>query len=386
MPPETPELNKILVVRTDRIGDCILSTPVISALRAVSPDAAIDVLTTPYTVPIFKGNPGVRDVIVDDPAGNSIFSAEYRALVKRIADNDYDICFLLHITGRDALTAFLAGIRRRVSPASKIYQLLSTDRIVQKRSLCQMNEAEYNLDLVRRTLGGTFSNPPARLFFDDAAARFAREYLEGIFMRLRGAGYGEFRKGGGRLVLVHPGCGGSALNMGSDGYAALIEKLRGEGFEVFLSTGPAEENLKRAVLSKLSAPVPHFDDETVRAGVSFKNTLALIAECDVAIAPSTGIMHAAVALEKPVVTLFCPIFVCAPVRWGPYMPAAAEVLTPCAVSSVESNIINNEYCIKCAGRECSHYNCMDGIRTEDIISSLKRVLARIDKRRPEPAI
>lgn len=374
-----PELNKILIIRTDRLGDCILSTPAVAALKAVNKNAVIDILTTPYTAPVFTGNPDIREVIIDDPSKYSVFSAEYRALVKRLAEKQYDICFILHITARASLTAFMAGIKRRVSPASKIYQFLSTDRVLQKRSLCRMNEAEYNLDLIRRPLGVDFKNPPARLFFDEDAAGFAKNYLNDAFTRLRGRNFGEFKESGGKLVLVHPGCGGSAVNMSPDKYAELIETLRGEGHEVFLSTGPAEEKLKKDILSKLNFTPLHFSDETVKAGITLKNTLALISECDAAVAPSTGIMHAAAALEKPVVTLFCPIFVCAPLRWGPYMPAAAEVITPDAVSSVESNIINQKYCIKCIGPKCSHYNCMDKIEIKVIADKLRGVIAKILK-------
>jgi len=373
------DLNKILIIRTDRLGDCILSVPAAAALKAINKNAVIDVLTTPYTSPVFTGNPDIREVIIDDPSKYSIFSGEYRALIKRLAEKQYDICFILHITARASLTAFMAGIKRRVSPASKIYQFLSTDRVVQKRSLCRMNEAEYNLDLIRRPLGVDFKNPPARLYFDEDAAAFARNYLNDAFMRLRGRNFGEFKESGGKLILVHPGCGGSAVNMSPAKYAKLIETLRGEGYEVFLSTGPAEEALKKNILSKLKFTPLHFSDEIIRSGVTLKNTLALISECDAAVAPSTGIMHAAVALEKPVVTLFCPIFVCAPVRWGPYMPVAAEIITPDAISSVESNIINQKYCIKCVGSECSHYNCMDRIEIKDIADKLRGVIAKVSK-------
>ena len=61
------------------------------------------------------------------------------------------------------------------------------------------------------------------------------------------------------------------------------------------------------------------------------------------------------------------------------MPVAAEVITPDAVSSVESNIINQKYCIKCVGSECSHYNCMDNIKIKVITDKLRGVIAKISK-------
>jgi lipopolysaccharide heptosyltransferase II len=369
------KLNKILIIRTDRLGDCILSTPVIAALKSVNKNAVVDILTSPYTADVFSDNPGANDIIIDDPSKHSIFSKEFRALIKNVAARQYDICFILHITARAALIPFLARIPVRVSPASKIYQFLSTARIRQKRSACELNEAEYNLDLIRRSCGIDFKNQPPRLFYDQAAAGFADSYLDEILMELRNINYDEFKKSGRKLILIHPGSGGSAVNMSPDKYAELIERLYGAGYEIFLSTGPAEEKLRETILSKLSFRPLYYKNGIFTGGSALKRTFALISRCDAAIAPSTGIMHAAAALEKPVVALFCPIFVCAPRRWGPYMPAAAEIITPEAVSSDKNNIINQKYCIKCAGEKCKHYNCMDKIEIKEIIDKLNSVIS-----------
>ncbi len=371
------KLNKILIVRTDRLGDCILSTPVIAALKSVNKDAAVDILTSPYTADVFTNNPCAGDILIDDPSNNSVFSREFRGLIKNISARRYDICFILHITARAALVPFLARIPVRVSPACKIYQFLSTSRIRQKRSACELNEAEYNLDLIRRSCGLDFKNQPPRLFFDQAAAGFADSYLNEILLESRNINYDEFKKSGRKLILVHPGCGGSAVNMNPYKYAELIERLYGGGYEVFLSTGPAEDGLKEIILSKLSFRPLYYKSGIFTGGSALKRTFALMSRCSAAIAPSTGIMHAAAALEKPVVALFCPIFACAPRRWGPYMPTAAEIITPDAVSSDERNIINQKYCIKCSGKECKHFNCMDKIEIKEIIDKLNSVLNTI---------
>ncbi len=368
------KLNKILIIRTDRLGDCILSTPVITALKSVNKNEAVDILTSPYTADVFSDNPCVNDIITDDPSKYSIFSKEFRELIKNIAARQYDICFILHITARAALIPFLARIPLRVSPASKIYQFLSTARIRQKRSACELNEAEYNLDLIRRSCGINFENQPPRLFFNQTAAGFADSYLNKIFIELRNISYDEFKNSGRKLILVHPGSGGSAVNMSPHKYAELIEKLHSEGFEIFLSTGPAEEKLKEKILSQLSFKPLYYKNEIFAGGSALKKTFAFISRCSAVIAPSTGIMHAAAALEKPLVTLFCPIFVCTPRRWGPYMSPAAEIITPEAVSNDKNNIINQKYCIKCTGAKCKHYNCMDMIEIKEIIDKLKNLI------------
>ena len=367
-------ITKILIIRTDRLGDCILSTPVIAALKSVNKNAVVDILTSPYTADVFSDNPCVDDIIIDDSLKHSIFSKEFRALIKNIAARQYDICFILHITARAALIPFLARIPERVSPASKIYQFLSTMRVRQKRSACELNEAEYNLDLIRRSCGINFENQQPRLFFNQSAADFTDSYLNEVFGELRNISYDEFKKSDRKLILVHPGSGGSAVNMSPHKYAELIEKLHSEGFEIFLSTGPAEEKLKETILSKLSFKPLYYKNKFFTGGSALKKTFALLSRSSAVIAPSTGIMHAAAALEKPLVALFCPIFVCTPRRWGPYMSSAAEIITPEAVSNDKNNIINQKYCIKCASSECKHYNCMDMIEIKEIIDKLKNLI------------
>ena len=370
--------SRILIIRTDRIGDCILSTPAVAFLKKLFPSAEIDVLTTPYTVDVFSRNPDIRNVIVDDPAKAGIFSSRFMSLVSVIRKKKYEICFILHLSLRAALVPFLAGIPTRVAPASKIYQFLANRRIAQKRSQCLMNESEYNVDLIKKFLGVEGEEPPSSLYFDDAAADFINGHLNREFLRLRGRSYDDFKKNGGKMLLVHPGCGGSALNMSAAGYAEVMEKLYKLGFEIFLSTGPQEAALKKELMSKLSFTPLSYGDDIFKQGSVLSRSFALISRCDAAIAPSTGIMHAAVALSKPVAALFCPIFVCVPERWGPDPHSRAEsiVMMPDVLCSDAGNLTHEKYCRRCIGSRCSHYNCMDGISAQTVVDAVLKLSGR----------
>jgi len=370
--------SRILIIRTDRIGDCILSTPAVAFLKKLFPSAEIDVLTTPYTADVFSGNPHIREVILDDPMKTSVFSGQFMRLIGGIRKRKYEICFILHLSLRASVVPFLAGIPTRVAPASKIYQFLANRRIVQKRSHCLMNESEYNVDLIKKFLGVEGEEPPSSLYFDDASAAFMSDHLNREFLRLRGVSYDEFKKNGGKMVLVHPGCGGSALNMSIARYAEVMEKLYKLGFEIFLSTGPQEAALKKELISKLSFMPISYGDDLFKHGRVLSRSFALISKCDAALAPSTGIMHAAVALSKPVAALFCPIFVCMAKRWGPAPHSRAEsvVLTPDVKCSDDANITHEKYCKRCIKSQCAYYNCMDGLSSETVVDCVLRIAGR----------
>ena len=64
LPARGGEINKILVIRLDRIGDIVLSTPAIRALRRSFPKATIHFMATGYTKDILSGNPNIDQVLI----------------------------------------------------------------------------------------------------------------------------------------------------------------------------------------------------------------------------------------------------------------------------------------------------------------------------------
>jgi|GEM_PF-971525 len=368
------EYKKILIIRNDRLGDCILSTPAAEAIKKIYPAASIDILTTQYTKDVFTDNPFISEVLIDDSIDRLIFSAKFISLVSKVKSKKYDAAFILHMNARAALIPFLAGIPARTAPASKVYQFLANRRIHQKRSACLMNEAEYNLELIKSSCGINFENPPARLFFSKSDEEIARHELNLAAESAYSETLEEMKINNKRLVMVHPGSGGSALNMKKENYVKLIELLNDSGYRVFLSTGPAENNLKNDILSQLSFKPISFEPSIFVKTPSLKKTFALISLCDAVIAPSTGVMHAASALNKPVVTLFCPIFVCTPKRWGPYMAQKCSIIKPEFMTDEKSNMAGGQYCKRCLREKCPHFNCMDKISEKLILSEMKNLL------------
>ena len=85
---------------------------------------------------------------------------------------------------------------------------------------------------------------------------------------------------------------------------------------------------------------------------NLRSFAALLAELTVFVSASTGPMHMAAALKIPTVSLFCPIRVCSPVRWGP-IGNNSRVLMP-----------DVPQCERCTAERCRYYNCMDLITVE----------------------
>ena len=93
----------------------------------------------------------------------------------------------------------------------------------------------------------------------------------------------------------------------------------------------------------------------------------VLKNCDVFISNSTGPMHLACALGTPTLAIFSPVFAAGPVRWGPYGEGHQVIMPPVPV------------CFKCKSQKCPHYNCMEKVKAEQIVSKVGLLLKeRID--------
>jgi heptosyltransferase-3 len=365
---------RILVARPDRIGDVILSTPVIAALRAQYPNAHLTFLVRDFVAPIIRGIPGVDAVFIYDPEGRHSGVRGFFRLMEELKAQSFQISVVLQSARKLAAALFGVGVPNRIGPLSKIHSYLFYNRgSRQRRSLVEMHEADYNLQLLRK-LGIRVGahQIPSRIAIGDDKRVAARAWLVT-------RGWNSTDPNRKRLIAVHPGMGGSALNWPENYYVELIRSLRKEGNEILLTGGPAEGFLLERIVLELdktgdSAIVygGKLDDGAAPAGV---DTLgALFAEAELVVAPSTGPLHIAVALGLPVVTFYPPIRVQSAIRWGPYLsdPEGAGILVP------------EVYCgedFKCRGPKCNYYPCMKMIGPNEALREVARLLVRREAER-----
>ncbi len=142
----TGSYSKILICRTDRIGDVILTLPVITYLRMADKKAHITFLGAEYSRKVLQNNPYLDEFIVYEPKGRHAGLAGLFTLAAEMRRAKFDT--VLHIFPRFkvSLAAFLAGIRVRVGPAARWYSFLYNKKLNIHRSRVEKHELEYNLD------------------------------------------------------------------------------------------------------------------------------------------------------------------------------------------------------------------------------------------------
>ncbi len=337
---------KVLIARTDRLGDVVLSLPALDLARRRRPDWQIHVLVAPAAVPLVESHPAVDAVWTWD-------EDRLAELERDLAAERFDAAVLLLYRREVAGMLWRLRVPRRIGPLSKWTSWLLLNRGVwQARSRRRRHEAEFNLDLVRRLVGGPRPEPRPRLHLTEGQREIGREF--------RASEAGAARS----VVFVHPGSGGSALNWPPARYAEVANRLAERpDRRIFLTGGPGDERVVGEVEAVVSPRV------TVLAGrYPLREFMGILAGGDLLIGPSTGPLHIAAALGLAVVGLYPPIPSQSPRRWGPLGPRARTVAPQvrCPARLV------------CFRERCRHWNCMEGIAVDDVLRLAEEALAPAD--------
>jgi|YelNatPaOPRAMG01_1025707.scaffolds.fasta_scaffold00095_47 heptosyltransferase-3 len=346
---------KVLLIRTDRMGDVILSTPVATLIKRAHPDWRVEMLVARQLVPLVGVHRDVDAVLEFGGRDSSL-----RELVRLLRSRRYDAAVLLHPTFRLALSLWLARIPRRIGTAYRLYSFLLNERVPVHRKRSRLHELELNV-LTASPLGLAPLPESGELFRFELPEEEERRLAE----KLARAGV----EPAARPIVLHPGSGGSARNWPVRRFAELAELLHARGIGPIVITGTSAERQLVDELVRLAAvPLVRLDGE-----LEILQLAALLQRARVVVANSTGPLHLAVAMGAPVVGLYCPIGPCHPRRWGPYGRRDA-VLMP-----------DVPECDRCRA-SCPHYDCMESIPADRVAAKIGQVmqLSEGDRARRQP--
>ncbi|MEL0329855.1 MAG: glycosyltransferase family 9 protein [Deltaproteobacteria bacterium] len=334
-------MRKILLVRTDRIGDTLLTLPVVKPIKERWPDCKIDFLARTYTHPILKNVKEIGQILNYDPEGVHRGIRGHQLLATEIQQQNYEAAILFY--PRFGLTSALwwAGIPRRIGTSHRWYSFLLTDRVHQSRKECLKHEAEYNLDLLEPLIQDLPSEiPQFRLAIPEKTKRELQEILTANDIL-------------GKYIVVHPGNGDSAPNLSLDQYRTLIQQISLSGIRVVLTGVNSEKEYNESLKSDLSTN--NITDLT--GTLNLEQMIALLSEASGLITTSTGPAHVASAVGTPVTTFYCPAIPHTPDRWGP-LENLERVITPKLESS------------HCQMKQCPHgtHGCLATCLQDDQIS------------------
>lgn len=331
------EINKILIRSTNWIGDAILTTPAISALRRNFPQATISILARPWVAEVFKENLDIDELILYE--GSKI------KVIKELKKGGFDLSVLFQNAFEAALISFLSGIPKRLGYSTDGRGFLLRPSVHLKAETLKKHQTEYYLDLLKG-VGLDAEAGSLVLNLNERERAWAFEFL-------RREGWKEED----RLIGINPGATyGSAKRWYPERFASFSDRLMKEGAKVIIFGGPKERLIGDEIKERISSTPILTSGKT-----SVRELASLIERCSVFVSNDSGPMHMASALKVPVVGLFGSTD---PNVTGP-MGKGHKVIQ----KKVE--------CGPCFLRVCpKDFRCMDLITVEDVFEAAREILQR----------
>ena len=299
----------IIISRTDKIGDLVLSIPSFFMIKKMYPHAKLTVLVRNYNYDVVKNLPYIDKVVkIDDYSEDQLL-----VIVKEIKAEIFIALYTDKFVGKIARAS---KAKYRIGPYSKFHSYFSYNKgVFQKRSKSIQNEAEYNLDLVKRINPKLYSEKyelNTQIFYEKTHEEFVKEFLS----------LNKIDK----FLLVHPFSGGSAKNITDIQYVELIGRILEENQEIHVVISASIGDKTRADFIK---------DETKNERVitfvnegSLLNLVALTDKCEVFIGTSTGPTHLAGSLDKKIIAIYPIKKTQSVLRWGVFGNDKVEYILP----------------------------------------------------------
>ncbi len=345
-------VQKIVVFCPNLIGDTVMATPALRALRQGFPDATIIGVLKPHVAPTLDGLRYFDRVIRFDPKARDR-SFRTRAVLSALRAERPHVAVLFPNSFRSGLMAWLSGAHRRVGYARGGRDVLLTDRLVEPRDRNRRRVpnpiVEYYLELPRR-LGCASDSLRTELATTDADEAAADRAWEELRLPAHEP----------TVCLNTGGAFGPAKNWPVEHFAMLARRLADEqGLSVLVICGPSERANAQAIVTKAAHPrVVSLADQPLSIGLS----KACVRRSALLITTDSGPRHFAAPFRVPVLTLFGPTFI----AWTrTHDPSAMHLFQPVP-------------CGPCQKPVCplGHHRCMRELSPEAVYHAALRMLVR----------
>lgn len=339
------QVRGVLVVRLRSIGDTVLATPSLYALRRFLPDARLDVLLEDWVAPLLEGSADVDNVIT--VKRGSVFDRAVR-LPRLLRSAKYDVAFNLHGGTTATFLTVASGAKHRVGYAAYRYSWLYNHAAPPSAELWHKDKthsAEQQLALLGWAGIPVSDQPSTRLPTNAEALRRVREKLSVFNSSMP-------------YALIHPAAAFESKQWALVNFARVVEHLARLGLAAVAVAAPHEAATLATLKREARAPLLTFTD------LSLPEITALARGARLFVGNDSGIAHIAAATGTPAVVVFGSSNV---EHWRPWAaPGASEVAReelPCA---------------PCAGYTCAQFaapECIRRVPVGSVLAAVERMLA-----------
>jgi lipopolysaccharide heptosyltransferase II len=289
------EPKRIVVVDWSMIGDLIMLSPAIRAIRQAYPAAHLALLGQPQSIASYKHHPGVNELIAYERSGGDWDFGEFLKTVSVLRRERYDRAYIFHNSFGSALMCWLGRVRERIGYRYELRDAMLTKRLrmLERRQ----HLIETKLDLLRMT-GVQVSDVYEEVYIDaKQSAAWLKEKL--------GPNLGRRRP----IVAISLGATKDYKRWTTAGLNEYLNMFPVTACDFVFVGGPADRELFEGVYSYNNTVVDLVGQTTI------EELTWVLDKVDLFVGPDSGPVHLAVGRKTAVVALFGPTD---PARCGPY--------------------------------------------------------------------
>ncbi|MDX7998838.1 ADP-heptose--LPS heptosyltransferase RfaF [Xenorhabdus sp. Reich] len=343
---------KILVIGPSWVGDMMMSQSLYRTLKALYPNAEIDVMAPAWCRPLLAKMPEVNQALAM-PLGHGAFAlGERRRLGFALRENKYDRTYVLPNSFKSALIPFFANIPLRTGWRGEMrYGLLNDIRVLNKSAFPLMVQRYVALAYDAKKMRSADDLPQPLLWpqltvndedIAESTAAFNIADHRPIIGFCPGAEFGPAK----RWPHYH--------------YAALAEELITEkGYQILLF-GSAKDHEAGEDIRTLLSNDARAECLNLAGKTSLEQAVNIIAACDAIVTNDSGLMHVAAALNRPLVAL--------------YGPSSPDFTPPLSNKAEVIRLITGYHKIRKGDSDGGYHQSLIDIQPERVVASLEKLL------------
>ena len=342
-------VRRVLVVRLRSIGDTVLTTPSLVALRRFLPDSQIDILLEDWVAPVLDGSDLV-DRVIAIPRNRTTARAR---IARELRAARYDVVYNLHGGTTATLMTRATGAKRRVGFEHYQYARLHTDVAPSPLEIWRrpkLHSVEQQLALIGWTGVPVTDRPATKLAVMESALLSVSEKVQ--------AAKFDFDKGG-SFAVIHPAAAFETKRWATKNFARIVEEIAARGLTPIAIVAANERQVVDALIQESSARVIALND------LSLPEVTALTSRARLFIGNDSGIAHIAAAAGAPCVVIFGSSNT---VHWRPWTTQANEF------------VLEELPCQPCHGYFCAEFEkpeCILRVPVERVVAAIDRVLKQV---------
>jgi heptosyltransferase III len=337
------EVRKVLLVRLRSIGDTVLATPSVFALKRFLPNVEVDILVEDWVAPLLNDHPHVHNVIVLERGG---FMTRAR-VARELRAANYDVVYNLHGGTTATFLTRATGARHRVGFKSYQYAQLHNHQAPSPLLLWgqqKTHSVEQQLALLGWTGVPVTDRPRTQLGISSESRARVNKLIAESGLNDR------------KIALIHPAAAFATKQWATEHFARVAEFLSDRGFAPVAIAAPNERALLEKLCSEAAVKITTFD-------LSLPEVTALAAHSQLFVGNDSGIAHIAAAVGTPAVVIFGSSNIA---HWRPWNSAPAEV------------VFEDMPCQPCHGYFCEKFDqpeCILRVPVTRVIAAIDRLLS-----------